>query len=182
MTLSNLRYPPERYDEYLVLRVPVLLWVTMVFLIRHLLLLGITFLPTTGEEITVLRQLIQPLYLAADLLALPVLVAAVRRRPRAARWMRRLWPAGRALLMLSAALYLVLLTAQLAGAEARLTDTIDEATILSAFLNAAVIAYLWRSPLVKDLFRQWPAAGEPPHRSRRTPGVESEASTRDRSP
>jgi hypothetical protein len=182
MSLSNLRYPPERYDEYLALRVPFLLWVTMVFLIRHLLLLGITFLPTTGEEITVLRELIRPLYLAADLLALPVLVVAARRRPQAARWMRRLWPAGRALLMLSAALYLALLGAQIAAAEARLSDAIDEATILSAFLNAAVIAYLWRSPLVRDLFRQWPEAGEPPPRSRRTPRAGSGASIRGPSP
>jgi len=43
----------------------------------------ITFLPTTGAEITALRDLIRPEYLIADLLALPVALVAARRRLQA---------------------------------------------------------------------------------------------------
>ena len=150
-------YPPSRYDEHLVLKVPATLWLTLAFLLRHLFLLGITCMPTTGDEIRVLRDLVQPEYLIADLIALPVLVVAARRRPQAPDWMRRVWPAGRALLSASAALYLGLLTTHLARSGQPLIVAIDEAVVISALLNLAVIAYLWRSPLLRDLFKEFPA-------------------------
>jgi hypothetical protein len=153
----NIDHAPDRYDEHLTLKVPPMLWLTLVFLLRHLLLLGITFMPTTGEEITILRDLIRPEYLIADLIALPVLVVAVRRRPEAPDWMRRSWPAGRVLLILSALVYLILLTHRLLTSSQHLSDVVDEAVLISALLNLAVLAYLARSPLVRDLFREFPA-------------------------
>jgi hypothetical protein len=152
----QLRHHPSRYDEHLTLKVPVTLWLVLAFLLRHVLLLGITFLPTTGEEITALRDLIRPAYLAADLLALPVAIAAARRRPRAPDWMRRLWPLGRPLLTASALLYLALLAWHLATGGEPLITAVDEAVLISALLNLAVVAYLWRSALVRDVFREFP--------------------------
>ncbi|MBK1630770.1 hypothetical protein CKO31_08435 [Thiohalocapsa halophila] len=153
----QLRHDPSRYDEHLTLKVPLALWLVLAFLLRHILLLGITFMPTTGEEITALRDLIRPAYLAADLLALPVAVAAARRRPRAPEWMRRLWPHGRALLTASALLYLTLLATQVATSGRSLINAVDEAVLISALLNVAVVTYLWRSVLVRDVFREFPA-------------------------
>jgi hypothetical protein len=152
-----LPHDPSRYDEHLALKVPLTLWLVLAFLLRHLLLLGITFLPTTGEEIKALRDLIRPAYLAADLLALPVAVIAARRRPRAPAWMRRLWPLGRALLTASALLYLTLLGWQLTTGGKPLVVALNEAVLVSALLNIAIVAYLWRSALVRDLFRDFPA-------------------------
>lgn len=152
----RLKYTPERYGDYLCLRVPLTLWLCLVFLVRHLLLLGITFLPTTGEEITVLRELVRPEYLLADLIAVPVLVAAIRRRPRAPRWMPHIWKLGRELLIASAALYLLLLGAALLRSARPLTATLNEATLISVLLSLSIIAYLLRSPLIRDLFSQWP--------------------------
>jgi hypothetical protein len=71
--------------------------------------------------------------------------------------MRRLWPAGRALLTGSAALYLALLVAHLLRAGGPLTAVVNEAVLISALLNLAIIAYLWRSELVRDLFQEFPA-------------------------
>jgi hypothetical protein len=153
-----LTHHPSRYDDQLNLKVPATLWLVLAFLLRHLLLLGITFLPTTGEEIRVLRDLIRPAYLAADLLALPVAIVAARRRARAPNWMRRLWPHGRPLLTASALLYLALLAWHVATGGEPLITAIDEAVLVSALLNLAVIAYLWRSPVVRDLFREFPGA------------------------
>lgn len=152
----TLKYAPERYDDHLCLRVPVTLWLCLVFLVRHLLLLGITFLPTTGQEITVLRELIRPEYLLADLIALPVLVLGFRRRPRSPHWMPKLWRIGLRLLLASAGLYLLLLCAHLLALARPLTATLNEATLISVLINLAIIAYLIRSPLLRDLFTQWP--------------------------
>jgi hypothetical protein len=152
----NRQWGPQHYDEHLALKVPALMWLTLAFLVRHLLLLGITFMPTTGAEITVLRDLIRPEYVIADLIALPVLVVAVRRRPQAPEWMRKLWPAGRALLTLSTLVYLALLGWTLLGSERRLMETVNEATLISILLSVAILLYLWRSVLVRDLFRDFP--------------------------
>jgi hypothetical protein len=153
----QLRHDPSRYDEYLTLKVPLALWLVLAFLLRHILLLGITFMPTTGEEITALRDLIRPAYLAADLLALPVAVVAARRQPQAPEWMRRLWPHGRALLTASVLLYLALLSMHVATTGRALINAVDEAVLISALLNLAVVAYLWRSTLLRDVFREFPA-------------------------
>jgi len=155
--MRAMRYAPECYDEHLTLKVPVMLWLTLAFLVRHLLLLGVTFMPTTGQEITVLRNLIRPEFVLADLIALPVLLVALRRRPEAPDWMRRIWRAGRPLLTVSALLYLGLLGWSQIRSGERLVDAVDEAVLISVLLTLAALAYLWRSPLVADLFREFPA-------------------------
>jgi len=149
-------YGPEHYNDDLVLKVPVPLWLVLVFLVRHLLLLGITFLPTTGEEIRVLRELVRPEYLIADLIALPVLLIAIRRRPQAPDWMRRLWPTGRWLLSLSVLTHLALLARALITAGQSLERSLNEATLIVVLLDLAVLGYLWRSRLLKDLFGMFP--------------------------
>jgi hypothetical protein len=153
-----MHHAPECYDEHLALKVPVTLWLTLAFLVRHLLLLGITFMPTTGQEITLLRDVIRPEFLLADLIALPVFVVAMRRRPEAPNWMRMLWPAGRPLLITSAMLYLALLVWRPLASHEPLIRAVNEAVLVSALLSLAVVAYLWRSPLVRDLFREFPAS------------------------
>jgi hypothetical protein len=155
--MHDLKYSPERYDAHLCLRVPATLWLTLAFLIRHLLLLGITFLPTTGDEIRVLRELIRPEYLIADLIALPVLVAAVRRRPRAPRWMRQAWQFAHGLLTVSATTYLLLLAMTIARSAQPITQTLTEPALVSALITLAILAYLARSPLLRDLFASWPS-------------------------
>lgn len=152
-------YPAHRYDEHLALRVPATLWLAMLYLVRHLVLLGITFLPTTGEEIEILRALVHPAYLIADLIALPVLVAAARRRPEAGPLLRQIWRRGRRLLSLSALLYLALVIARTAGSGRSFWVSVDETLLASVLLDLAVLAYLWRSPLVRDLFSDFPEPG-----------------------
>ncbi len=155
-------YSASRYDEHLTLKVPALLWLTLAFLVRHLLLLGITFLPTTGSEITLLRDLIRPEYLLAYLIALPVLIVAMRRRPRSPSWMRRLWPHGRRLLTLSILVYLGLLARGVMTSGLVMLAAIDELALTSLLTNLAALQYLWRSALVRDCFRQFPPPPDSP--------------------
>lgn len=150
------RYPVHRYTDDLVLRVPLALWLAMLFLIRHLALLGISFLPTTGQEILVLRSLVRPEYLIADLIALPVLIAAARRRPEAGRVWRAVWPWGRALLTTSALAFPALAIGGMLTSRRPLALGIDGPLVAGLVLSAAVAAYLWRSPLARDCFREFP--------------------------
>jgi hypothetical protein len=151
-----INYPAHRYTDDLVLRVPPGLWLVMLFLVRHLLLLGITFLPTMGQETLVLRGLIQPQYLIADLAALPILVAATRRRPEAGWVWRVLWPWGRALLTASALAFPALAAGRLLASGRPLALGVDGPLLASLLASLTVVAYLWRSPLARDVFREFP--------------------------
>jgi hypothetical protein len=150
------RYQPHRYTDDLVLRVPPALWLAMVLLVRHLALLGITFLPTTGQEILFLRGPVRPEYLIADLIALPVLVAAARRRPEAGAVWRAIWPWGRVLLTASALAFPVLAVGGLVASGRPLALAIDGPLVAGILASLAVIAYLWRSPLARDCFLEFP--------------------------
>jgi hypothetical protein len=150
------RYPIDRYTDDLVLRVPPTLWLAMLFLIRHLVLLGITFLPTTGQEVLVLRGMVRPEYLIADLIALPVLIAAARRRPEAGRVWRAVWPWGRALLTASALAFPAVAVGGRLISGRPLALGLEGSLVAGLALSAAVVAYLWRSPLARDCFREFP--------------------------
>jgi len=161
--MPNLPHPAHRYDEDLHLKVPLLLWLAMVFLVRHFLLLGITFLPTTGEEIKILRNLVHPLYLLSDLPAVLVLFVAMRRRPECANWGRRVWHRGRWLLGVSAAGYLVFLALNIVHTGRPLRLAVNELILLSVLLHVSIIIYLARSGLLRDLFRDFPEAKRVAH-------------------
>jgi hypothetical protein len=152
------RYASHRYDDDLLLKVPILLWLTLIFLVRHLLLLGITFLPTTGEEIEVLRNLVRPELIIADLPAALVMAAGFRRRRPCPEWARRVWRRAREILTLSILVYLGLLVAALAGSGLPLPDAIDEPILVSLLASLAVAVYLWRSRLVADVVRDCPGS------------------------
>jgi hypothetical protein len=149
-------YASHRYDDDLLLKAPVLLWLTLIFLVRHLLLLGITFMPTTGEEIEVLRNLVQPELLVADFPAAIVMAAAFRRRRPCPDWVRRIWRRAREILTVSIFIYLGVLVALLGGSSLPLRDAIDEPFLISLLLSLAVAVYLWRSRLVADVVRDCP--------------------------
>jgi len=149
-------YPAHRYDEHVVLKIPPLLWLAMLFLVRHSVLLLLTFLPRTGETMTYLRDFVDPLFLFADLPAGIVLFAAARRKPGMPGWICALWRHGRLLLATSSLLYLLLLMASLVFSARPLRLAVNEALILSLLSNLVILAYLARAPLVRDVFAQFP--------------------------
>jgi hypothetical protein len=155
------RYSAHRYDDDLLLKTPPLLWLAMVFLVRHVLLLGITFLPTTGPEIAALRAWVRPEDLLAALPALPVLLVALRRRRPCAAWMASLWQRGREVLTLSVLLDLLLVLPLPWTGVGLLERPFDEAALIAVLMCLAVLGYLWRSPLVADVFDDCPVRGDP---------------------
>jgi hypothetical protein len=154
-------YPARYYDEQLMLKVPILLWFVMAILVRDLALLGITFVPRSGEAIHVLRDYVQPLYIIADVPALAVLLAAIRRKPGASGWMRIIWRWGRGLLALSALLHLGLWLIHFGSAQHWNPSRLHEGVILTVVIDAAILSYVLRSSLLADLFRDLPAAADP---------------------
>jgi len=154
-------YPARRYRDDLVLKVPPSLWLVMLVEVRHLVLLGITFLPTMGPEILFLRGLIRPGYLLADFIALPVLIAAARRRPEAGPLWRAVWPWGRTLLTASALAFPLLAMGRVLASGRPLALAVDAPLLAGILASLGVVVYLWRSPLVRDRFLEFPARLDP---------------------
>lgn len=152
-------YPAGYYDDDLVLKVPLLLWAAMVFLVRHVLFLGLTFLPRVGDAMSYLRDIVEPVFLLADALAAPVLLVALRRKPGSPAWMRGLWRQGRILLSGSALAYLGLWLANLGIAHNWHLSTLNEALLVSVALDLVFLTFLATSALVRDVFRDFPPQG-----------------------
>lgn len=146
----------RHYDDNLVLRVPPMLWLAMLFLVRHPILIGITFLPTSGDTLEYLRSLVEPISLAADLPALVVLITATRRRPEAGAITRAIWAKGRWLLAASAILDGAL------GTHALLTAGPHQSMITGQIIVATLVMDLWiviwlaSARLMRDLFADFP--------------------------
>ncbi|WP_200386617.1 DUF2919 family protein [Thiocapsa imhoffii] len=146
----------DRYDEDLLLKVPIPLWLVILFLVRHLLLLGITFMPTMGEGLAIIRNLVMPAYLLADLPAVLVLLAAMRRARPCKDWVRWIWWRAREILSLSILLYLALVGRAVWQEHSFLWQSIDEAMLVSLMLSLAALVYLWRSSLLAAVVRDCP--------------------------
>ena len=153
-------YLARRYDEQLVLKVPPLLLLVMVFLVRHVFLVLLSFLPRTGDAMTYLRDLVDPLFLLSDLPAALVLLAVLLRKAGSPAWLQTLWHKGQSLLTIAALLYIAILAVLLTRSVRPLVQSINEAIILSVLLHVAIIFYLVRSTLIRDVFADFPADAE----------------------
>ena len=151
-------YPPSSYDDNLVLKVPLLLWVAMFFLVRHFIFLGLTFLPRVGDAMSYLRDVVEPMFLIADLFAAPVLYIALRRKPGSPKWMRRLWNRGRAVLVASALIYAGLWIINFAIEQRWHLMALKEALVVSLAFDFVFLVFVTTSPLVRDVFQDFPPA------------------------
>lgn len=159
--MAQLDYTPHDFTEDGVLRIRFLLWAVMLFLNRHLILLvfgAVTSLVGSRfglDSSGLVRLYSSPWFLLANLPAVAVLFAALRRDPKAGRLIRSIWQHGRGLLAMSAGFDLALLIAL--GALTRFD--INLLHILGGILDSYVILYLIRSARARARFADFPAEG-----------------------
>jgi len=153
-------FNPNQYDDDGSLRIGLLLWLTLLIINRHLLLLIIAAISAfvgagRGLDTGALSMLYSsPVFLLASLLALPVLVAAIRRSPKAGRLPRHIWRHGRGLLLAATCSDLGLLAFGLLARHI----AVDESHTLWGIIDAYMIAYLIRSRRVAAVFADFPEA------------------------
>lgn len=158
------RHPPEAYDRHGCLKVSVLLLGTMVYAIRHMLIVFLAYNPSPklGSTFAFLQPLAEPWFVAADLPALLVLLAWWQRRPEARPMWRFLWRHGRMMLTTSLLLQTGLLVHAhgLTLLESYYLTQGERLALVSLVLNLLLVYYLWRSPRVADTFADFPANPE----------------------
>lgn len=149
-------------DRHGVLRPPLWLAVACAFLLRHWLLMLFVAASARRAPETVgwAYGQFSWLMLAIEAPALLLVLAWTRRVPAAGAAMRRLWRHGRELLGLTAALNLAWACWFLAG-QAVWSPWPERFVALLAMADAAIIAAAWRSPVLRQLFQEFPEAPSP---------------------
>lgn len=153
-------YSPHSYDEFFCLKPPFLLWIAMVFLSRAVsgpLLMSVAYV--AGGLQTQTLQLLPGLWsvpqIAPSLLAAAVVLATLRRIPRASKYMRWIWAHGRSLLAASAVIDFVLSLTSLYP-RGLLGDQAAVPMITLA-LDLYFLVYILAARRVRDTFADFPA-------------------------
>lgn len=154
---GTLKYASYRYDDNLVLKVPAMLWLTLLYGIRHVFVIGAAMMmPLDVIATPWIHMQASPLFLLTDAVSALLLFASGHRVPSGSNFMRQLWKQGRWLLIASFGAAIVLFVFQ---NEETITDP-DDWHFLDAILVVSIdlvfIAYLLGSELVRDVFRDFP--------------------------
>ena len=157
-----LKYSVDHYDENLVLKVPALLWLAILYGIRHFFFVGAAALmPMDIVTIPWINFQTSPYFMLTDLPAALVLFAIGHRVPNGLNIMRVVWKYGRWLLIASylagIALFAYLNREVLADPSS--WDFPDG--VLVVVIDFIIVVYLMRSELVRDVFRDFPGPVEP---------------------
>jgi hypothetical protein len=157
-----LKYPAHHYDENLVLKVPAMLWLVILYGIRHFLFVGFAkLMPMDIVTIPWINFQTSPYFMLTDLPAALVLFAIGHRVPNGQNFMRRVWKSGRWLLLAS---YVASITLFSYLNKDILTDPSSwdfPDAMLVAMMDVVIVAYLLRSERVRDVFRDFPDPARP---------------------
>lgn len=149
-------YSPSRYNDDLTLKTPWSLWLILIYGLRQALFILLGFLPTTADTLDYLLESVEPPFLLVNAMAAAVMVAAFRRRGQAGQAIRRIWSSGRWLLITALSLDILL---SIVFGWPTLTNVGSDRGLLvvvQVTLGALMLTYLFRSRLVRDVFRSFP--------------------------
>lgn len=152
----------SKINRYGSLSIPLWFWLVIGFQARHwLLFLGTgASMRRSPETARILAGEGLPyLQLALEIPVLLLAYAALNRDPGAGALVRRLWRHGREIITLSGALHLGWIAWYFAGV-VRWSPMPDNLFLLGAVADAGIIALVWRSELLKELFADFPKPKE----------------------
>jgi len=156
-----LKYSELHYDENLLLKVPPLLWLSILYGIRHFFIVGAAVLmPMDVVTIPWINFQTSPYFMLTDLPAVLVLLAIGHRIPNAMSFMRWVWMHGRWLLISSylAGIALFIYMNREVMSDPNSWDFPDG--MLVVVIDFAFVGYLLSSGLVRDDFNDFPSSTE----------------------
>ncbi len=152
-----LKYSTFRYDENLSLKVPPLLWLCILYGIRHFFMVGAAFLmPMDVVSVPWINMQSSAFFMLTDVTAVIVLFAIGHRIPGGLNPMRRVWMYGRWLLLFS---YLGGIAVFVyVNKETMIDPNAWDFTegVLVLIIDFACVGYLFKSGLVRDVFNDFP--------------------------
>ena len=145
-------YEELNVNAYGVLKPPLLLWLIMLIETWHL---WSFFLITASGETWLFAKGAGWASFAVEVPALIVWLALSSRAPKAPKFVRFLWHRGRELLTLAAVGNLGIILAGVIQADFWHLDS-EWVTVGTAFLHVWVLARLWVTPIIRQVFSEFP--------------------------
>jgi hypothetical protein len=159
--IDMLKYSALHYDENLVLKVPALLWIAILYGIRHFFFVGFAkLMPMDIVTIPWINFQTSPYFILTDLPAALVLFAIGHRVPNAQNFMRRVWKSGRWLLLASYVSGITLFSYLNKDVMTDPSSWDFPDAMLVAMMDIVIVACLLRSEHVSDVFRDFPGSTE----------------------
>ena len=153
------RYTASSYDDYLCLRPPLLLWLSVLYYSRAIALPIVMamgrFAGVNNNAIQLLRGLWSLQTLIPSLIAAAILYAMFQRVPTAPRPVRWVWAHGRLLLTLSAVIDLSLVGISLLRLDEQNSQMLP--LLAAGALDAYFLLYILTARRVRDTFAHFPA-------------------------
>lgn len=150
-----LKYEAHYYDEYLNLKVPLLLWLGLIYAARHGIF-WLSYLAIPSEIISydwITVQLNLPL-LFTDAVPLLVLISMGHRLPEGSKFMHKIWTNAKVLMVLTY-IFEVLLFAYLNMDLIESKKQSNHILVLSVLLfDFSFLFYFLKSKLIVDLFKE----------------------------
>ncbi|BCM25196.1 DUF2919 family protein [Methyloradius palustris] len=155
--LTLLKYDARFYDDYLNLKIPGVLWLSMIYGLRHIIFLAAyKLMPAEVLSTDWLAVQLSPALIFLDIPALMVLLSTGHRLPEAHKIMRLVWLNGRKLLLCSYLGSILLFTYLNFDLIQKFTFE-NLSLIFSVLIFDIVISlYLYKSNLTKDIFNEFP--------------------------
>jgi len=156
-----IRYTPDDYNQYDVLKIPLFLVLANFYLLKHYLIIALPIMahiPMIGRVIQPLIQIMPSSQFSSGALlyscipALLVIISMAGRKPTAAPWLRWIWQRGQWFLLLT----IVLEIAFFAWYIVQGTKKLNEVNLMFIYLDLVLIFYLMKSQRVRDAFAQFP--------------------------
>lgn len=150
-------HPPHRYDAAFRLKISPLLWIVLIHGLRHAL-----FLASAGTPAALLLDSawlhLQSTWqlLPSDVLVTVVLLASGHRVPGATPFVRRVWHAGRGVLCAAYGVDFVLFAVLRRDVLSTPSDDAFVTAVAVLAIDVAVLLFLARSRLVRDIFADFP--------------------------
>lgn len=165
-------HEPHRYDSAFRLKLSPLLWLCLLYGLRHGAIALIGMLPPFWMELLGRWGKLQtaPMLLVTDVLVFAVLLLAGHRVPRTGPRLRACWHRGREMLLFAYGLDLVLFAALARPVLLAPSDHDFLRALTIVLADIAVLGFLLRSRLVRDIFADFPEA-EDRERTRVRPQV-----------
>jgi len=148
-----MKYSFEDYNEYNVLKIPLMLVLTNLYLLKQILIFVLPMLSSIPLLVKLAHQHFSVALLLSSLPAVLVVVAMLRRAPKTrVPLIRRIWRWGRVLLLSSLVLELFLLILYIMLGIKKL----NEISLMFIYIDVVLMIFLNKSQRVRDVFAEFP--------------------------
>jgi hypothetical protein len=151
ITMTKYRF--EDYNEYNVLKIPLLLILVNIYLLKQFLIFALPMISTIPFLVKFAHQQFSIPLVLSGIPALLMIVAMLRRIPKTrSRILRKIWGWGKTLLLSSLVLEMGFIILYIVLG----LKTFNETSLIFLYLDLVFIIYLLKSQRVRDVFAEFP--------------------------